>query len=199
MLDLQTLTSGLNTSLSLIWKGPESVKTWKPGDFMQTISTQFPDRCLRLSSYMPMWALGQGVNIEALHISIVPPLSADDETPLGSAVHTPFNIAMLRIVTLTYISFYEHWRPHVEQRFGADINHWPDVFAFARRLRDFVVHNNAKVGFKSPNAKPVTWYNITYAPADNGKDIWQDLNVADVMVLVFELDDEMTALGFPAS
>lgn len=106
---------------------------------------------------------------------------------------------MIRIATLTYVNFYERWRPGMELKFGSDINSWPDLFAFARRLRDFLVHTNGKVGFKSSNAKAVSWHNLNYSSADNGHDIFDDLNVADLIVLVFELSDEMTALSFPSA
>lgn len=37
-----------------------------------------------------------------------------------------------------------------------------------------------------------------YSPTDNGKQmIGADLGFGDLLVLVLELDDEMTALGFP--
>lgn len=199
MLDIQVLTSALNTSFLVLAGGAQVMERWKPGDFMQTISTQFPDRTLRLSSFAPMFAIAQGVSIAALQVTVAAPLSKPDDVALPKAVHSPFDAAMMRLASLTYERFYERWRPDMEAAFGPDINQWPATFAFARRVRDFLIHTNGTVAFKSANARAVTWYNLTYSPADNGRDILKDLSVADLMVLVFELDDQMTTLAFPSA
>lgn len=200
MLDFQTMSSALQIAFELMRFGPQIFAGRGSGDWMQTVSTPYPNRAVRLSSYAPMAAIAAGQPLIGLRISVTETLSdpADQAFPSNSGI--PFHAAMLRILIQTFTTFYERWRPHIEAKFGDDINRWPGIFAFARRLRDFLVHSNGLVSFRSANAAAVTWYAVTFAPKDNGRDIMaHDLGVADVLILMFEMDDEMTALGFPTA
>lgn len=65
-------------------------------------------------------------------------------------------------------------------------------------MRDFVVHSDGVVSFKSANAAAVSWRGLRLSPSDNGRQIMRtDLHVADFLALMLELDAEMTRLGFP--
>lgn len=198
MLDLQTLTSALHIGFEIMLTDGHCMANWKPGDWQQEISTQFPDRAVRLSARKPMFLLAKGIETTALQISLIPARSLATSIQLPKVVATPFSSAMWRIAVVTYIAFYERWLPEIEAS-GGDLTKWPAIFAFAKRVRDFLAHNDGIVKFKGQFPAPVKWHNLTYEKSDEGRNIRDDLAPADILALMFEMDDEMTARGFPGS
>jgi len=147
-----------------------------------------------------MFLLARGESVEALQITMSETYQQPNPVAYPKAVADPFDDAMWRIAVTTYIAFYERWIPEFQSRFSDDIARWPaGVFPFAKRVRDFLAHTDGVVRFKSKAPKPVSWYGVSYAKSDEGKKVHDDLGVADIIALMFEMDDEMTARGFPGA
>lgn len=64
---------------------------------------------------------------------------------------------------------------------------WPPVLKFAAVVRDTMSHGGTIHMF--PSVQPVTYFGLTYGPADNGrKIIHNDLTCADIFFLMLEAD-----------
>jgi len=62
------------------------------------------------------------------------------------------------------------------------------VWNFGRIVRNAFVHGG-KIDFKNKRAKPVSWRNLSYSPADNGRQIiFQDLTAVEIIILMEDMD-----------
>jgi hypothetical protein len=77
-----------------------------------------------------------------------------------------------------------------------DYNRWPPVANFVRVVRNALVHGGT-INIDSPTAPTVSWRGVTYDRAQKGRHIKPDLNYGDLIILLFELDEELNNLGAP--
>lgn len=107
--------------------------------------------------------------------------------------------ATMAIAQSLFVSFFEQHRDWIDGTFGEDTTYWPPLFNFARAIRDFIVHHNGRVHFENPNAPPVRWHHLAYAPADDGKQaVGSDyISTGDMIVLLVELGDTFDQAGCP--
>lgn len=78
-----------------------------------------------------------------------------------------------------------------------DVSKWPPVLAFCRVIRNAIAHDG-KLRIDNPKPPPVAWRGLAYGYADNGRPvIGPDLGMADLLILLFDLDEELTAIGAP--
>jgi hypothetical protein len=105
--------------------------------------------------------------------------------------------SLLGAVSPVFVDFYEKHRSWMTATFGKHPD-WPPLFRFAWMLRNFISHTEGRVRFNDPNIAPVTWHQLSYSPADNGRQvIGVDIDIADLVVLMFELSDELDRRGCP--
>ena len=99
----------------------------------------------------------------------------------------------------TLTVFFERYRPWIETNFGKDVKAWPALFAFIWAVRNAAVHHEGTVNFTNHNHPGVSWYGLSYSPADNGirKVIGGDMSIGDMVVLIVEVSDELDRLGCP--
>jgi hypothetical protein len=65
--------------------------------------------------------------------------------------------------------------------------------------RNWIFHHQGVVNFENPKAPPVSWHHLTYGQADRGKlAVGGDLGFAEMVILIFELSDELDRLDCPA-
>ncbi len=95
-------------------------------------------------------------------------------------------------------TFAERANEWIRGRNGTDYERWPPVSNFARCIRNAISHGQ-KVSMDNPNATGVSWRGNTISHADNGRKIigTGEYGVADLILLMLDLDDELTALGAP--
>lgn len=87
-----------------------------------------------------------------------------------------------------FVNYFERERATIEETYEANTDAWPGEWNFARVVRNSVAHNNA-VFFANPKAAPVSWRDLTYSPADNGRRVLNgDLWAADLIYLMIDLD-----------
>lgn len=195
MKDCMTLSSAVGLSVLAI-TSPDNVRSWKLDDCWGTEAQQFP-LAFKLNVVAPMVGAVRGLQVGTIDIELrAAEKLAEPRVPIPEA-SAALDPIIARIGALVFVAFYEQWLPEFIVHFQDDVTYWPEPFAFARRARDFLVHKEGVVAFRSPNAKPVSWHKLTYSPADNGRQILgTDLQLADLLALMFEMDDEMTARGF---
>lgn len=92
-----------------------------------------------------------------------------------------------------FVNYYESVVDQIEAKYGPRSRYqsWPSVSRFGRLLRNAFAHGGV-VNIDNPRAPGESWRGVTYRPADNGRRIlFNDLGVADVIVLIEEMDQEI--------
>jgi hypothetical protein len=94
-----------------------------------------------------------------------------------------------------FIGFFERYNEWLTDNYGDGVN-WHPTLNFCRTIRNAAAHGGIHI--RNPQAAPVTWRGLSIGPADNGKSIiGSDLRLGDMIGLMFEADDELTAMGAP--
>jgi hypothetical protein len=108
---------------------------------------------------------------------------------------------LAHIIKPIYVDFFETHRPWLESQYGADAYAWPPLMNFARVVRNALSHHGGRIHFDKPSAKPVGWQHLVYSPSDEGRlvfgDETADFDLADMIILLFEIADELDNLGCP--
>lgn len=100
------------------------------------------------------------------------------------------------MITPLYVDFFERYRPWIKTTYGSGT--WPPLLDFARAVRNWISHHQGCVHFKNPQAGAVKWHHLSYSPADKGRlVVGRDLQFGDMIILLFELADELERLGCP--
>jgi hypothetical protein len=121
--------------------------------------------------------------------------------PAGTMRHQTqgFQPVLAHIISPLFTDYFENHREWLEERLGSDPYKWPTIWNFARVVRNSASHGGA-IRWRNPSALPVQWHHISYGPADDGRRIFgQDLHVADLLLLMLEMDAELDALNCPVS
>jgi len=98
---------------------------------------------------------------------------------------------MLNLITPIFVDFYEHSILWVRHKFGDNSLDWPAIWNFGRVIRNSISHSGT-IHITKSTSPPVTWHHLSYSPTDHGKEIiGVDFQYADVLVLMFEMSDEL--------
>lgn len=107
------------------------------------------------------------------------------------------NETVTHITTPVFTNFFEGHVDWLLTNVDGDKSKWPDLFRFATIVRNSAAHGG-RVHITNPNSAPASWRNLTYGPADNGRKVMGgDMSLADVMALMFDMSEELDALGAP--
>ncbi len=95
-----------------------------------------------------------------------------------------------------FIAFWERHFPWIKDKFGTgNRDAWPPLIQFCYVIRNACVHRGE---LQIRGAFRVSWYGLTYTEADNGRQILAtDLAIADIIILMIELAEELDRLGCP--
>ena len=102
------------------------------------------------------------------------------------------NIAniVVQLVGTTFLKYYERNVHRPLAAFGKKQQRWPDLWRFARFLRNAIAHGDGW-NIKDLTLVATTWHGVVVSPADNGK-AWFDsrsfLGGGDVLLLLEELE-----------
>ncbi len=154
------------------------------------------------------WTLESALfNIE-IHMPLVDPVSwicqerepEKIELQLYAKRNQPGDIDLhrieMKIIIPHLIEFYENCKPWLDANLGRDFTRWPNVWQFARIIRNAASHNS--VNIDDVNFQPVTWHGQTYGRTQNKKPIFEtDWTLCDLLILMFEMNDALDQLGCP--
>ena len=117
-------------------------------------------------------------------------LTAETKTINGNRIyHLVTNIAVVE-----FILYYEGYISRVAEFAKHDVKNYPPPWDFARVLRNSISHG--RVNIRDENFKPVSWYALSYGPAENGRKIaHEDMVLPDIWLLMMEMDMALTNLG----
>ena len=107
-----------------------------------------------------------------------------------------FRSAMIATVSMIFVTFYQTYVDWLAKH-AKKYDNWPPRWKFARVIRNSVAHGG-RISIEKESAPPVSWYGLTYAYANNGREaIGEDLSHADMIALMFEMDEELNDAGCP--
>lgn len=107
----------------------------------------------------------------------------DAELNLGSTTTLLYNFGQALAT-----NYYERTAPHIKDIYGNNPDSWPNVWNFARVVRNAMSHGG-KIHINNHNAQRVSWKNLNYTSLDNGHMILHtDLWPGDIFDLIEEMD-----------
>jgi hypothetical protein len=189
----------LNTLLivtSSIGIAAEAIKgapvTLKPGEYV-TVECAQTDKEIRLPFVGPVEAAIAGRIPDAIELDFL----SKSASPQHVVKTGGFAIVLASIVAPFLTDFYERHLDWLRKTCGDDPYKWPEVWNFARVVRNSVAHGGT-IHFTNQNAAAVKWRDLRYGPSDNGRTVlFNDMSVGDFITLMFEMNDELDKLGAP--
>lgn len=102
-----------------------------------------------------------------------------------------------RIIGAIFAVFVDKANDWVRANVGTDYYNWPPVSNFARVVRNAIVHGGT-INLKDPKAH-VAWSGVEISAQNYGDYVLNSgkLSLGDLMLLMFNLEDELDALGAP--
>ena len=91
-----------------------------------------------------------------------------------------------KVISSSYISFYEKVIGLIEAKYGKDS--LPDDLNFARVVRNAFAHDG-KIYIKNRNTPAVSWEGIVYSRENNGKSIFDDFFVVEIIDLMCTINE----------
>lgn len=166
---------------------------FEEGDFVAAESNQF-QLDVRLPLYGPVQLALRGLTPSAIEIGF-------HNTPTIKKTYNinirGFKGALMYAVSPIFVDFYENSTPFLKKTFGSDPAGWPAVWDFARVVRNACSHGG-KLSMNGANSRSVVWHHTTYEKSMNGQQIiGGDFAFGDILVLMFELSDNLDQHGCP--
>lgn len=96
-------------------------------------------------------------------------------------------------ISFAFISYYESQIEHIKSKFGKGSESWPEVWNFARIVRNALSHNG-QIHIKNVSASSVSWSGFTYGYPNNGRSIvFSDLGFVEFILLMEDMDSYLNA------
>jgi hypothetical protein len=96
-----------------------------------------------------------------------------------------------------YVEFYEAYTWFIRGKFRSP-QYRPELWRFAKTVRDSISHHAGRFR-QDRQSTPVKWRNLSYSRDDDGKlIIGGDMTLGDIIVLIFDLSDDLDDLGCPS-
>ena len=113
-------------------------------------------------------------------------------------VSNGFANACLYAINPIFVEYFESYKTWIEGNVSGDQYQWPAPWTFAWMARNAIVHNKGALAWDNPNRAPISWYALSYSHADNRHQIiGPDLSVADLAILLLEMNEALDRLGCP--
>jgi hypothetical protein len=158
--------------------------------------TRWPDYGFGLPLRGPLENALAGIIPEAIDIGII--TSSDVLTkPLHEVKlqTSGLQAVMPHVVSPIFLLFFERYNDWLNTNVG-DAVKWPPPLNFARVIRNAAAHGKIKI--KDHSAPAVTWRGLSYNHADNGRQIiGTDINLGEILALMFDANDALDAVGVP--
>jgi hypothetical protein len=164
------------------------------GDHVSLESKQFPV-LVRMPVGAPIYAaLTMPDQQPTYQVTFAPYQPMPAAAPTTAALANLFQWAFSALLVL----FYERNRPWIQATFGNETNNWPDLWRFAWTMRNAATHHAGKFNMHDETRPSVVWNDLSYNHRNHGQQILgKDLSVADILILLFEMSDDLDARGAP--
>jgi hypothetical protein len=135
----------------------------------------------------------QGRKADEIQLNLIDAQPTPEEANASRGV----NEVIKNIFAPAFSEFYEQHKEWMRNNLGRDLTNWPPTLYFGRTIRNCIAHDG-KIRITDTNAKPATWYNLSYSAEDNGREVFfKDLSMGDLLILMLEMSDELDRLGCP--
>lgn len=176
-----------SVATALYAKAGKDVHSWPPDAAVTVACAQF-DLAIHMPLVGPLESVLRGVEPEEIKLLL----------SFKSASRGVVDIKNLltKAIVPSFVEFFEDGRLWLDTYASGSFIRWPDVWQFGRIVRNAAPHN--LISIDDPKFTPVKWYGLTYGPEQNGRSIFDaDLTLADVLILMFEMNDSLDQLGCP--
>jgi len=99
------------------------------------------------------------------------------------------------------VFFYEQHLWWVHKTYGRgpkDRDNWPSIIRFAWLLRNAAVHHHGAINLTDPKVPPISWHHLKYDHTHAGMKVFGDvMSMADMLIFMVEMSDELDRLGCP--
>jgi hypothetical protein len=115
------------------------------------------------------------------------------QKPHVAPIITPVFMNLISPVFVDYFEAYKEWL----YRKLNNPDNWPSAWRFGWMVRNAMSHNGMVHFLKK--GPPVSWHGLTYSYDDNDKVkiVGNVLSTGDIVILMFDMDDELNTLGCP--
>jgi hypothetical protein len=113
--------------------------------------------------------------------------------------YSGFRNVLAAIISHSFVDFFRAHEAWLQDRYGTDHARWPKlpITQFCRVVSNSVAHGN-KLRLKSPGSMRVEWRGVAYDFSRNGDQVlFGDLSAGDIIVLMFDVSEELDALSVP--
>jgi hypothetical protein len=181
--NLLTLSASLGIAISYVAQGHVESN---PGDYVTAECKQFALE-VRLPFHGPVQAAVANRTADEIELNFVPRI-AGAAHPINVSV---LNRVMVQIIAPAFAMFFEEHVDWLKANHGRDGASWPSTLDFARAIRNAASHG-MKLTFERSTSRPVQWHHLRYSFAENDREvIGGDLSFGDMLVLMFEVADEL--------
>ena len=166
---------------------------FKAGDYI-AVEGNLLDIDVRLPLFGPVEAALEEKEPDLIELRIV---EKPEKKKAYSRETSGFAKVVVHFIKPIFVDFFETYKPFLEESLRGNHYNWPGVWNFGRVIRNSISHGG-EIYFKKSTAQSVSWYGLTYGPPDNGQlAVSGDLSFTDMLILMFEMDDELDRLGCP--
>jgi hypothetical protein len=88
-----------------------------------------------------------------------------------------------KMMSACFVIFYEKAKDIFVKIYSTDSSQWPPELNFARTVRNAFAHDG-KIAINNLKAPAVYWNGVTYSPSDNGKSIYDDFFIVEIIDLM---------------
>ena len=129
-----------------------------------------------------------------LHLEIV---DKPDRPPARTFISNGFSEVTRAFHHSMFSQFSEAASEWVKTNHSTDFKKWPPIANFCRVVRNAIVHGGT-INTRDTEAPTVEWRGLAYNHESRGRKIFElDLRPVDLVILLFDLDAELTDLEAP--
>jgi hypothetical protein len=163
------------------------------GDYSTADFVQFKQR-MRMPLVGPTEGIIANQIMPSISLTIEDGHATTDDGSQSPSIQT--RSLIVNMMAPMFVDYFERYRPWLESNIGK-IDLWPSIIQFGRVVRNAASHGG-KLHMTNKKAKPVHWRSLTYQAADHGRHVFgSDLNLPDIIFLMFDMDHELDALKCP--
>lgn len=178
------LTASISIAATHFLKGQVIIDE---GDYIAIECNQFPLE-VHLPLNGPIQAALNEKRPDEIHVNFV---LTPVETKAYRLNTSGFSETLRQTITPIFVHFFENAKHSLKCQFGKNPEQWPPIWDFARVVRNACAHGG-HLHMAGIKPHPVSWHHLKYHQTLNGRQIvGADLSVGDMLVLLFELGDEL--------
>lgn len=168
------------------------LKPAKPGEFGTLVCNAAPLQVwFQLHGLVESAVQGTAISEIKFVISHIP-------APAPKGVKTAgFTTPMAAIQMALFGNFVEAHLEWMDTTYGKDLSNHPDLFKFARTVRNACAHGGV-IRINNQRSPPTVWRGLKYAATENGRRVINaDVSGGDLVLLMVELGMELDRLNAP--